>query len=295
LTALTCQYSIDTLFIPATAGRLWKYSFGEDVVQATEHGRVTRMLEGHSKTTIVSMAVLASATATLLHEGVGHGLTAWLRGDIPTELTSNHLSSMRPDRWVEAGGTLVNLFVGAVSLWVSRASGDRANLRYFFWILAALNLLPGAGYFLFSGIFGFGDWQEVIRGLPHQALLRVVMTIFGAALYVVVVRLLAVVVRPFCSDRAGYNVVGRLPYYAACLFSCAAAVFDPLGVQLFLVSTVPAAFGGSSGLMWADSLLPAKPAEQTLLVARGPMWWIAAAVLGLAYIVFIGPGIKFAH
>ena len=192
------------------------------------------MPEGHSKTTIVSMAVLASAAATLLHEGVGHGLIAWLRGDIPTELTSNHLSSMRPDRWVDAGGTLVNLFVGTISLWASRAAGNCANLRYFFWILAALNLLPGAGYLLFSGIFGFGDWQEVIRGLPHQAALRIAMTIFGAALYVSVARLLAVAVWPFCSHRPIYNVVGRLPYYAACLFSCSAGVLDPLGVKLFL-------------------------------------------------------------
>jgi hypothetical protein len=153
--------------------------------------------EGHSQTTIISMAVLASAAATLLHEAVGHGLTAWLRGDIPTELTSNHLSSMRSDRWVEAGGTLANLFVGTISLLISRAAGNHANLRYFCWILAALNLLPGAGYFLFSGIFGFGDWQEVIRGLPYQGALRFIMTIFGAALYVYVVRILAVAVRPF--------------------------------------------------------------------------------------------------
>jgi len=50
------------------------------------------MSEQHSKATILSMAVIASASATLLHEGIGHGVTAWLRGDIPTELTSNHLS-----------------------------------------------------------------------------------------------------------------------------------------------------------------------------------------------------------
>jgi hypothetical protein len=252
------------------------------------------MPAGHSKTTIVSMAVLASAAATLLHEGVGHGLTAWFRGAIPTELTSNHLSTLRPDRWVDAGGTLVNLFVGAISLWMSRA-GDRANLRYFFWLLAALNLLPGAGYFMFSGIFGFGDWQEVIGGLPHQAVLRIVMTIFGVALYVLAVRLLAVAVRLFCPSRSAYNTVGRLPYYAACLFSCAAGVFDPLGVKLFLISTVPAAFGGSSGLMWADSLLPAKTPDHPLLVNRAPAWWIAAAVLGLAYIVVIGRGVQFPH
>lgn len=253
------------------------------------------MPEGHSKATIISMAVLASAAAALLHEGVGHGVIAWLRDDIPTQLTSNHLSTMRPDRWVSAGGTLVNLFVGAAALWASRVAGSDANLRYFFWILAALNILPGAGYFLFSGIFGFGDWQEVIRGLPHQAALRTIMAIFGAVLYVFVVRLLAVAVGPFCPRRATYNVVGRLPYCAACLFSCAAGALDPLGLKLFLVSTFPAAFGGSSGLLWADSLLPAEPTQPTLLVYRQRMWWIAAAVLGLAYIVILGRGIQFAN
>ena len=249
----------------------------------------------HNKATIVSMAVIASALATLLHEGVGHGVTAWLRGDIPTELTSNHLSSLRPDHWVEAGGTLVNLAVGMCSLLAARRAGNRPNLRYFLWILAALNLLPGAGYFLFSGIFGFGDWNEVIRGMPHQAVLRIAMTVFGAGLYVGVVRLLAVSVRPFVANRRMYNTVGRLPYYAACLFSCAAGVFDPLGIRLFLVSTVPAAFGGSSGLMWADSLLPRGPAERKLLVQRAPAWWIAAIVLGACYIVVLGRGIQFSH
>ncbi|MDQ2950016.1 MAG: hypothetical protein M3Y27_29445 [Acidobacteriota bacterium] len=110
-----------------------------------------------------------------------------------------------------------------------------------------------------------------------------------------VTRLLAVAVKPFCSDRRAYNIVGRLPYYAACLFSCAAGVLDPLGLKLLLVSTVPAAFGGSSGLMWADSLLPAKPVEHTLLVCRQPAWWIAATVLGISYIVIVGRGIQFGH
>lgn len=249
----------------------------------------------HSKATIISMAVIASAVATLLHEGVGHGVTAWLRGDIPTELTSNHLSSLRPDHWVEAGGTLVNLIVGACSLLASRSAGNRANTRYFFWILAALNLLPGAGYFLFSGILGLGDWSAVIRDLPHQIALRIGMTVFGAGLYFLVVWLLAVSVRPFAPDRPTYNTVGRIPYYAAGLFSCAAGALDPLGIKLLFISTIPAAFGGSSGLMWADNLLPREPAERTLLVRREPAWWIAAAVLGTCYIVVLGRGIQLAH
>jgi hypothetical protein len=238
------------------------------------------------------MAVISSAAATLLHEGLGHGVTAWLRGDIPTELTSNHLSSIHADHWVEAAGTLVNLFVGAISLLLSQASGQRANLRYFLWILAALNLLPGAGYFLFSGILGVGDWQAVIAGLPHQLAAHIAMSIFGALLYVFVVRRLAVALKPFCGTRADYNTVGRLPYYAACLFSCAAGALDPLGVRLFFLSTIPAAFGGSSGLLWADSLMPAQAAEPVLTVGRQPAWWMAAAILGLAYIWFLGRGIQ---
>ena len=251
------------------------------------------MPDRHDKLTIISMAVVASAAATLLHEGVGHGLTAWLRGDSPTELTSNHLSSLRPDRWVDAGGTLVNLFVGATSLLVSRLAGDRANLRYFFWIFAALNLLPGAGYFLFSAISGFGDWNEVIRGLSHQVVLRTGMAFFGAATYLLAVWLLARSARPFIADNRTYNIVGRLPYCAATLFSCAAGALDPLGVKLLLISTIPAAFGGSSGLLWADSLLPRTTPERTLRVRRQIAWWWAAAVLGGLYIAFIGRGIQF--
>jgi hypothetical protein len=253
------------------------------------------MPEPHSRITIISMAVIASGLATLLHEGVGHGVVAWLRGDIPTQLTSNHLSSLRPDRWVDAGGTLVNLAAGALSLLAARAAGNRFNTRYFFWLLAAHNLFSGAGYFLFSGIIGFGDWQEVIRGLPHQAAWRIGMSVFGAALYVLAARLLAVAIRPFCLARGDYNTIGRLPYLASCFFSCIAGAFDPLGIKLLLISTVPAAFGGSSGMLWLDGLMPRARPLQFLYVRRQPGWWVAAVVFAAAYVGILGRGINLAH
>jgi hypothetical protein len=249
----------------------------------------------HSKATIVSMAIVTAGLAVLLHEGVGHGVTAWLRGDIPTQLTSNHLSSLRPDRWVDAGGTLVNLAAGALSLLAARAAGTRANLRYFCWLLASHNLLPGAGYFMFSGIIGFGDWQEVIRGLPHYAAWRIGMSIFGVLLYALMARLLAVAIWPFCAQRSMYNTLGRLPYLAACLFSCVAAAFDPLGLNLFLVSTVPAAFGGSSGMLWLDSMMPHRQPAEPLVVRRQPALWIAAALFAAAFIAIIGRGVDLTH
>lgn len=189
----------------------------------------------------------------------------------------------------------MNLAAGAASLLISRRAANRANIRYFFWILSAVNLLPGAGYFLFSGILGLGDWNELILGLPHQVALRIGMSVFGAGLYVMVVRLLAVSVRPFVPDRPTYNIVGRLPYLAACIFSCIAGALDPLGLKLFFLSTVPAAFGGSSGLLWADGLMPSAAPELNLVVHRAPTWWIAAVVLGICYVVFLGRGIQFSR
>jgi len=251
------------------------------------------MPDRHSKATIVSMAVVATGLASLLHEGLGHGVTAWLRGDVVTELTSNHLSSVRPDRLVDAGGTVVNLIAGVICLVAARYAGNRANTRFFLWFLAAINLLDGAGYFLFSGILGLGDWAQLIAGWPHEAALRGLMAILGAVLYVWFVRLLAVGIRPFVAERQQYNTVGRLPYYAACTFLCLAGALDPMGIQLLFLSTIPATFGGLSGLMWADSLLPRAAPAQPLVVRPSRAWWIVAIVFGCAFIALLGHGIEF--
>jgi hypothetical protein len=253
------------------------------------------MTRAHSKLTIVALAVLAAATSSLLHEGLGHGVTAWLRGDVVTELTSNHLDAVRDDRVVDAGGTIVNLIAGFICIFAARAAGTRANLRYFLWILAALNLLGGAGYFLFSGVLGLGDWGQVIAGWPHPALLRTVMALMGAILYVVFLRMLVIELRPFTPERRIYNSTGRLPYYAACLFMCLAGALDPLGVKLLFLSTVPAFFGGHSGLMWGDVFLPRTPFEKPLIIERSPALWIATLLLGCAFIAVIGRGIAFRH
>lgn len=249
----------------------------------------------HSKATIMSMAIVAVGVSTLLHEGVGHGVISWLRGGVPTELTSNHLNSLYEDRWIAAGGTLVNLAAGFLALVASHAVATRAHLRYFCWLLAAHNLLSGAGYFLFSGVIGFGDWQRVIEGLPHYIAWRVTMASFGLVLYVVFARLLARAVRRFCPTRASYNVVGRLPYLVTCCFNCLAGAFDPMGVKLLLVSTIPAAFGGSSGMLWLDGFIPRPFPSDALVIERRRAWWFFATIFGIAYVLVLGRGIEFHH
>lgn len=249
----------------------------------------------HNLFTIAAIAVIASAGATLLHEGVGHGVVAWLRGAVPTELTSNHLTSLHEDRWVLAGGTLVNLAVGIFALLASYRAGKCATLRYFLWLFAAFNLLSGTGYFLFSGIGDVGDWHAIIVGLPHQVALRIAMSVFGFASYFFVVRQLAAAVRPFVARQSDYNPVGRWPYLVAGIFGIVAGLLDPMGIRLLFLSTVPAAFGGHSGLLWADTQLPREVPDSPLYVGRSPRWWATALVLGSAYVAILGPGLRLSH
>ncbi|HTX76899.1 MAG TPA: hypothetical protein VMD29_11895 [Terracidiphilus sp.] len=250
----------------------------------------------HSKATIVALAVMASVIGSMLHEGLGHGVTAWLRGDRVTEWTSNHLDDVRPDRLVDAGGTLVNLIAGLICLGAARVARARANLRYFLWLLAALNLLLGAGYFLFSGVLGLGDWAQVVAGLPHPGALRTAMAATGALLYVVFLRWIVIGLRPFCPSRGEYNTVGRLPYYASCIYMCTAGALDPLGFKLMLLSSIPAFFGGLSGLLWGDVFLRGQrqPAE-VLTVRRSGGTWIAAVVVAVAFLATVARGIEFRY
>jgi hypothetical protein len=253
------------------------------------------MLHRHSVASIISMAVLSVGLAAIFHEGLGHGVVAWLRGDGVTQLTSNHLSTLVDDRLVDAAGTIVNLITAALCLGGYRLAGNRANLRYFFWLFGAVNLLDGAGYFLFSGITGFGDWAAIIHGLPHQAILRIAMSIFGLVFYIFAARIVAQGIRPFMASDQEYNTLARQPYFAACIFYCIAGAFDPLGIKLLFISTIPAAFGGLSALAWADKYVPHTTPEKPLAVTPSRALWVTAAIFACAFVAIMGRGIEFRH
>jgi hypothetical protein len=140
----------------------------------------------HDLLTVAAVGHLAYALANLLHEGLGHGGACLLVGGKPLVLSSMHFDgdteklSRGANRVIAAGGTLVNLLVGGVAFAALAHSRTLSALaRYFFWLLAFVNLFQGTGYFLFSGVAGIGDWASVIAGLPMPWLWRLVMAASG--------------------------------------------------------------------------------------------------------------------
>jgi hypothetical protein len=247
------------------------------------------MASRHDKLTVASIAIIATTVTVMLHEGVGHGVTSWLRGDIPTELTSNHLSDMIPDKVVAAGGTIVNLIVGTLAYFAHKRA-QNSTWRWALWLFAAFNLMEGTGYFMFSGVFGIGDWQAVIDGIPGYWVVRVLMALVGVVSYTWVMSILARSVRDYAPDRFA---LWTLPYLAAGAVQCAAGVFDPGGLQLYLMSTIPGTLGGTSGLIWGAKFLGDNiPGPRDRVVGRVPAVWLLALAVAAWHIGVDGPGIK---
>jgi hypothetical protein len=134
--------------------------------------------------TICAISLVAAIIANVVHEGLGHAVTALLTGTQSGVLTTVAWSSDFDSRLVAAAGTLANLAAGVI-FWFALRGSARASvrLRYFLLISLAFNLFTGAGYFFFSGVTNFGDWAVVIAGLQAHWLWRTLLVVVGIAAY----------------------------------------------------------------------------------------------------------------
>jgi hypothetical protein len=90
--------------------------------------------------TLSALSIVAAILTNVLHEGVGHGLTALLTGANSGALTTVAWSRAFDSRLVEAGGTLVNLAAALVFWWALRSAKNAGmSIRYFLLITCAFN------------------------------------------------------------------------------------------------------------------------------------------------------------
>ena len=170
----------------------------------------------------------------------------------------------------------------------------------FWWLFATVNLLQAAGYLLYSGLSNIGDWAVIIAQLRPVGLWRILLTLVGACTYWAVTR--------WSMGRLGQHLSPSPPgrvaeayrytlvaYGTGGLLSLAAGLLDPGGLVLVLISAVAASLGGSSALAWGPQLLHdprlGMPTDTQLRVTRDWRWIAAAALVAIAFVLGLGPGI----
>jgi hypothetical protein len=257
--------------------------------------------------TVTAIALVAYAASNVLHEAVGHGGACLALGGKPLVLSSVHFEcgeqgiSALALRGVAAGGTIANFIVGALALLVFKRANPlhKPHAAYFLWLFTALNLLSGAGYFLFSGVGGIGDWADVALGTMPPLVWRPAMSVFGGAIYFLLARQSARWLRSLVGSGELSMSRSKLltvpAYVAGGLLYCLAGLFNPVGPVLIAISAAASSFGGASGLLWLTQFLPrgehsAAPAAE---LDRSYVWIVVGCVVSLIFVAILGPSIHF--
>ena len=253
--------------------------------------------------TIAAIAVVVYAAGAVIHEGIGHGGACLVTGGRMAGMSGVHFQCDGGGAIpVSAGGTLMNIVAGLL-LYAAlrRTPAARPHLRYALWLGMTVNLMQAAGYFLFSGALGIGDWAEVLTAFGGGGVARAALATAGAFAYPGVVSFAARTLGPFLpADRAAARRVARaltmVPWIAGGLVSCLSGAFNPVGIVLVAISAAAASFGGTSGLAWMPEIIgtpwaplpTAGPSPPTLGRHNG---WIAAGVMAaIVFVVVLGPG-----
>src|SRR5580692_11294500 len=188
----------------------------------------------NDRATMIAVSALACILQDVLHEGLGHGVTAWLSGAHRITMSTVALQSDIETRWVSANGTLVNLLAAAV-LWLVLLRPRRYQpvTLYFLVLALAGNLFTGTGYFLFSGFANFGDWAAVIRGLQPHWMWQLGLVVLGAVSYYGSMLAVAAQLKPF---QARADAPRRLrglcwtPYFTDGILAGLGGLLNPAGL-----------------------------------------------------------------
>jgi hypothetical protein len=259
--------------------------------------------------TVAAVAVVVDVSASLIHEGLGHGGACVVMGGTPQLLTSmqfqgdEHSLSSGAVRVISAAGSVANVAAAVVaSALLRRSRGAPGTWWFFLWLFATINLLQAAGYPLYSGLGNIGDWAAVVAGFQPPWLWRILLIAFGASAYWAAARWAMNCLGQHLSESppgrvAEANRYTLVAYGTGGVLSVAAGLFDPGGVVVVLISGVAASLGGTSALAWGPQLLHdprlGVPTGTQLEVRREVRWIVVAALVAIAFVLVLGPGISF--
>ncbi len=257
--------------------------------------------------TIISISALASILQDVLHEGLGHGVTAWLSGAHQITISTVAMQAEIDNRWIEANGTLVNLIFGAI-FWILLLQPGRYRpaTRYFLVLAMMGNLFTGTGYFFFSGVSNYGDWAAVIHGLHPHWIWQAGLVVLGVATYFASMLLVAAKLKPFHGAQKPRRIRGLCwtPYITDGILAGVAGLANPAGLLYVFTSALPSTLGANAGLFslpgiigrWSRKSQRSSENEESVApISRSYGWIGAAAMVVLLYIFVVGRGITWSR
>jgi ABC-type amino acid transport system permease subunit len=139
--------------------------------------------------TVICIAIVAYLLASIIHEGLSHGVTAAVLGarDLRVYSAKLHLDSesVSPEasRAISIAGPLGSLLVGLLlALYQGNTRSKNAEFRFCLWLTAYVCLFSGAGYLMALSFFHVGDIHGFVKDFDSQFAWRLGLTLLGAVL-----------------------------------------------------------------------------------------------------------------
>lgn len=250
--------------------------------------------------TLIGLALLLLPILTMGHELGGHALTCLAVGQHPTELGAYYIECPGATGWagrvVAMAGTGVDVLV-AVLGYLAWRHASRPLSRLALWIVFVVKGMVAAGYWLFSGVTGFGDWGTGAGGgigpLPTPWLWRFVLVAIGLVAYIAVVKL---AIRTLNEMLGGGEQAARVRkqtaltvYIVGGISALLVGLLNPHGIVITLMSAVAASFGGTAGLFNVAYSPMRTQVPADFCVDRHFALLIAGLVMTLAFAFVLGP------
>ncbi len=164
----------------------------------------------------------------------------------------------------------------------------------FLWLLFVVNAFTWAGYYLFSGVAGIGDWGEdgVLKTVSNPLIWRGVMAIGGMAVYVWLTRLAMRWLGRLTGDFKAARTLSWTAYATGGVLAILIGLRNPEGWWIVIFSSMASSLGGTSGLLWGVRWARNPENGVDFDLPRNGLWIGAGVVAAALYAWYFGPTLK---
>jgi hypothetical protein len=256
------------------------------------------------KLTMVGWGMLLMPLLTMWHEIGGHAAFCAAQGGHVATIGAFYvncrgLAGMQ-HALVACAGVLVNILLAAVTylLWRS-ARSDAARLPL--WLIWVSEGFVAAGYFLFSGVSGFGDLGVghggSFEGAPHGLLIRSAEVAVGGVAYFVLVkaaiRSLNLMIGTGPATRDARRSIAHIYYATAGVCAVVVGLMNPLGILITIMSAAASSFGGLAGFVSMGFASGSEGQARPFVVGRNWSVIVVGAAVLAGFAILLGPSRQF--
>lgn len=247
--------------------------------------------------TAAAIGVSAYVLAAVVHELVGHGGMCVALGGQAVRVSSLFLDCDIQRPLIAVAGPGANIITGLSATAVAyalRNSRPHRHVQVFSWIFGAYSMFFAAGYMLFSGVTGRGDWAFLLGPESPNSTLRLFLGAFGTVAIMASVRLLRLAAWgeiPISRTIGWHRIV--IIYVGATLVAFAGAALDPAGVHA-VIRLPPAAPFAGLGLLWLGRTrgrTEESPSGTTPLPGHR-VWLAVGLIAAILFVGLLGPGAR---